>query len=241
MPTDDRWPPTPPHGEGRASAGASDPRWSGHPHYEGYNRQSPPVAGRPTPPTRDPANGYAPPAPARPGPEPDLFAPRRGPVRGHGRRKRRFPILALVILLLGIAAVGAGLRFAPGSPFAPVKGGDAAGDEPTPTPTPTPAPLPFRVDTVTLPTLGTGGFVSWAIMDRRSGEIWGSDNMTTTSWTASMIKGWLAADYLRRAADASRTPTTSQLHTVEIMIRDSDNNAATTSTTPTARAPRSSG
>lgn len=68
--------------------------------------------------------------------------------------------------------------------------------------------------------------MSWSLMDRRSGQIWGSDTMAETTWPASMIKPWLAADYLRRIADSGKTPTTAQLHEVEIMIRDSDNNAA---------------
>ncbi len=81
-------------------------------------------------------------------------------------------------------------------------------------------PLPFRPATVTV---SGDSWLSWALMDRRTGEIWGSATMDETSWTASMIKAWLAADYLRRAGD-EMTP---QLrHTVEIMIRDSDNDAA---------------
>jgi hypothetical protein len=68
----------------------------------------------------------------------------------------------------------------------------------------------------------TKGFLSWALMDRRTGEIWGSANMTSTSTTMSMIKAWLAADYLR----LHETPTSSRLKDLEIMIRDSDNGAA---------------
>jgi hypothetical protein len=60
-------------------------------------------------------------------------------------------------------------------------------------------------------------------MDRRTGQIWGSSTMDETSWTASMIKAWLAADYLQRAG---QTLTADQHHMIEIMIRDSDNNAA---------------
>jgi hypothetical protein len=41
-----------------------------------------------------------------------------------------------------------------------------------------------------------------------------------------MIKAWLGADYLRRAAAAKQTPSDDELNTLEIMIRDSDNDAA---------------
>jgi hypothetical protein len=183
----------------------------------------PPAAGLP----QAPFETYAPPRPRR-GASQGPISPRKGPVRSHGKRKRRVSVLAVLILLIGFGAVGAGLRFIPGAPFAPTAGGPGGSqNEPTPTPEPTPEPLPFTVEEVSLPDLGTGGFLSWAIMDRRSGEIWGSKNMNATTWTASMIKGWLAADYLRRADEANRKPTTSQLHMLEIMIRDSDNNAAT--------------
>ena len=89
-----------------------------------------------------------------------------------------------------------------------------------PPPGPQPALL-FAKGTVTIP---TDGFLSWAVMDRRTGEIWGSANLTETTWPASMIKSWIAADYLRRASEGGRQP--SALGDVEIMIRDSDNNAA---------------
>jgi hypothetical protein len=71
-------------------------------------------------------------------------------------------------------------------------------------------------------------FLSWALMDRRTGQIWGSSTMDQASWTASMIKAWLAADYLRRATEQHQTPSADMLHTIEIMIRDSDNDAAST-------------
>src|SRR4029450_5685068 len=44
--------------------------------------------------------------------------------------------------------------------------------------------------------------------------------------TASMIKAWLGADFLRRAAERGQEPSPSQLRQVSIMIRDSDNQAA---------------
>jgi hypothetical protein len=133
----------------------------------------------------------------------------------------------IAFVILGLAAVGAGLRYVPGSPFAAAGAGDAqAGASPSVTPTPTPEPLPFRSAPVTTSTVATKGFLSWALLDRRSGEITGSANLDQTSTTASMIKAWLAADYLRRAAEKGEEPTTARLRELEILIRDSDNNAA---------------
>ncbi|GAA1768727.1 serine hydrolase [Luedemannella helvata] len=74
--------------------------------------------------------------------------------------------------------------------------------------------------------VGTDGFWSWALLDRTTGRIVGSANIAAQSTTASMIKAWLASDYLRMAAARGVTPSESTLHDLEIMIRDSDNAAA---------------
>ena len=66
------------------------------------------------------------------------------------------------------------------------------------------------------------GFWSWTVLDRRTGAMAGSDNAATTQRTASMIKAWLAADYLRRTPN----PSTSNLRQLTSMIRNSDNTAA---------------
>ncbi|HLT11948.1 MAG TPA: hypothetical protein VK028_14285 [Micromonosporaceae bacterium] len=98
-------------------------------------------------------------------------------------------------------------------------GGAGAGREDSPQD----EPLPFANAPVNI---HTDGFLGWALMDRRSGEIWGSTNLAETTWPASMIKAWIAADYLRRAHENGVTPSAGALHQIEIMIRDSDNNAA---------------
>src|SRR5438477_9028245 len=50
-------------------------------------------------------------------------------------------------------------------------------------------------------TISTTGFWSWALMDRTNGAITAaSPNAAATNVTASMIKAWLAADFLRRSA-----------------------------------------
>ncbi len=76
-------------------------------------------------------------------------------------------------------------------------------------------------------TVSTTGFWSWALMDRTTGVITAaSPNAAATNVTASMIKAWLAADFLRRSAEKNDPPGSSDMHELTIMIRDSDNNAA---------------
>jgi len=134
-------------------------------------------------------------------------------------------------MVLGLVAVGAGLRFLPGSPFAPKaananRPGGGSASAAAPSSSPSLVPLAFRPATVTAQSVGTTGFLSWAVLDRRTGEIFGSTNITATSTTASMIKPWIASDYLRRLDEKGQTPTASRLKDLEAMIIDSDNNAA---------------
>ncbi|GAA2386199.1 hypothetical protein [Dactylosporangium salmoneum] len=66
------------------------------------------------------------------------------------------------------------------------------------------------------------GFWSWTVLDRRTGVSAGSANANVAQRTASMIKAWLAADYLRRTP----SPSKSNLSQLTQMIRNSDNAAA---------------
>jgi hypothetical protein len=63
---------------------------------------------------------------------------------------------------------------------------------------------------------------SWALLDRRTGELWSSPNGDEASRTASMVKVWHAALYLRTYPE----PTPAWLAAISTMIRDSDNAAA---------------
>lgn len=81
-------------------------------------------------------------------------------------------------------------------------------------------PAALRVGAVTA---RTDGFLSWAFLDRRTGRITGSANFGAPSDTMSMVKAWLAADFLRTA---DHEPTATELGRIRIMIRDSDNGAA---------------
>jgi hypothetical protein len=75
--------------------------------------------------------------------------------------------------------------------------------------------------------VNTTGFWSWSVLDRNTGAQTGSANADRTNVTASMIKAWLAADYLRRKAEKNAKPSAHDLSELTIMIRDSDNDAAT--------------
>jgi hypothetical protein len=69
-------------------------------------------------------------------------------------------------------------------------------------------------------------FFGWALLDRRTGDITGSDNMSTgTNSTESMIKVWIVADYLRQLP-AGSTPDDGTLDELAAAIIHSDDNAA---------------
>lgn len=67
---------------------------------------------------------------------------------------------------------------------------------------------------------------SWALLDHRTGTLSGSPNLGGTSATASLIKAWIGADFLRRANEAGRRPGDRRMRQLRIMLRDSDNAAA---------------
>ncbi|MEU6072175.1 hypothetical protein [Micromonospora sp. NPDC047074] len=145
-------------------------------------------------------------------------------------------LIAVAVVLVGLVLVS--LRLLPGSPFestAAARWGAPAGPvdratgapsdrssrpSPSPTPSPTPEPLPFEAQELDL---DIEGWYSWSVLDRRSGEIIGSDNMDETNTTASLIKAWIVADHLRRADEQGQTPSDAKLADATRIIRDSDN------------------
>jgi hypothetical protein len=144
----------------------------------------------------------------------------------------------VVVVVLALAALA---RFVPGSPFAagassasaPHATATAGTSKPAPTkaPTPTPSPTPTLAALQFAPnpvTVQTDGFFSWALMDRRTGQIWGSPTIAGTTWPASMIKAWLGSDFLRLATEKKQTPNSASMALLDKMIRDSDNDAAQT-------------
>ncbi|WP_030486249.1 hypothetical protein [Micromonospora chokoriensis] len=149
-------------------------------------------------------------------------------------------LIGIAVILIGLVLVS--LRLLPGSPFessAAAKWGDAGSDangrsggtstdrsarSPAPSPSPSLEPLPFVA--TDLSNLDIKGWYSWSVLDRRTGKIIGSKNMGETSTTASMIKAWVVADYLRRADEAGQTPSDAKLADATLIIRDSDNTRA---------------
>ncbi|MFG1886806.1 hypothetical protein ACGFIR_02910 [Micromonospora sp. NPDC049051] len=145
-------------------------------------------------------------------------------------------LIVIAVVLIGLVLVS--LRLLPGSPFestaaatwgTPAERATTAPSNrstrpsPSPSPTPEPEPLPFQAKDLDL---DIEGWYSWSVLDRRSGEIIGSDNMDETSTTASLIKAWIVADYLRRADEKGQTPSDAKLADATKIIRDSDNTRA---------------
>ncbi|MEV6691010.1 serine hydrolase [Micromonospora sp. NPDC051196] len=155
--------------------------------------------------------------------------------RRRSRETSRLRLAAIASVLIGLLLVS--LRLIPGSPLESTAAaqwgtGSSGGrgsnltdrsTRPTPaspSPSPEPEPLPFEAKDLDL---DIDGWYAWSVLDRRSGEIIGSDNMDETSTTASLIKSWIVADYLRRTADAGQTPSDAKLADLTKIIRDSDN------------------
>ncbi|HWH00577.1 MAG TPA: serine hydrolase [Pilimelia sp.] len=69
-------------------------------------------------------------------------------------------------------------------------------------------------------------FVSWALLERRTGRVAGSATLAAATDSTSVIVPWLAADFLRLAGDRGRRPDEERLRQLRVMIRDSDQAAA---------------
>jgi hypothetical protein len=124
--------------------------------------------------------------------------------------------MMIVVLIAGLLTIADSIKHGQRQAAGGLAHSDAAANSSRSRITMRPAPV----------TLDEEGFVSWALLDRRTNKITGSPNISETNDTASMIKSWLAADYLRRASEANETPSHQRLHELSIMIRDSDNAAA---------------
>jgi hypothetical protein len=115
-----------------------------------------------------------------------------------------------------VAYFAQGIRFGPDQALQPTL---AMADQPAP-----PLLGPAQVK------LSVQGLQSWALFDRATGNVSGSANSASAiSSTESMVKIWIAADYLGRVADAKpipEQPSSDRLDELSRMIRDSDNTAA---------------
>jgi hypothetical protein len=160
-----------------------------------------------------------------------------GSRRRPGSNRRPLAYSAVAVILVGLML--ASLRFVPGSPFrsTAAQSGTASGrstgtpadrstrTKPTAQPSPSPSlePLPFQAKQLDL---DIKGWYAWSVLDKRTGKIIGSKNMGETNTTASMIKSWIVADYLRLTAEAGQTPSDAKLGDATMIIRDSDNTRA---------------
>jgi len=71
-------------------------------------------------------------------------------------------------------------------------------------------------------------FFGWSLLDRKTGQtIAHSDNAATaTNYTESMIKVWIASDFLSRTVKAGKKPTQHDLDQLRLMIIHSDDTIA---------------
>ncbi|MEU3452507.1 hypothetical protein ABZ671_02715 [Micromonospora sp. NPDC006766] len=95
--------------------------------------------------------------------------------------------------------------------------GAGAGAEPSPLSPPTLAAGPVSVDF-------QGDFFGWALLDRSTGKIDGSNNMSETNSAESVLKAWIVSDYLRQLG--SKNPPTVLQTAASLAIRDSNDEAA---------------
>ncbi|MBQ0902597.1 hypothetical protein [Micromonospora sp. U21] len=136
-------------------------------------------------------------------------------------RSRVIMVFAVVAVLLGgvLLVPAAYARLAGDDGIG--GGGGGAGSVAAPSPTPPPPPtLAAGPVSVTF----KGEFFSWALLDRQTGKISGSSNMTSTSSTESMIKAWIVSDYLRQLGD--KEPSAGLKKSASAAIRDSNDDAA---------------
>jgi hypothetical protein len=148
---------------------------------------------------------------------PSLPPPR--PQRGRGLSLAAVATVVVALIVAGTLTLG-GRRGPAGLGLPPVDTSGSTTPTATTSPTPPPGLAPPTVD------VEVKGYYSWALLDRRTGARYGSTNMAVTNFTESMVKAWLASDYLRRTAEAGAEPPQSRLDQLVKMIRDSNDGAA---------------
>ncbi len=124
--------------------------------------------------------------------------------------------LVAVFALVGCS--GKASQAAGGASPSPSSSAASAAPSAEPSASSGPGPL-FDPDEVKL---SVKGFWSWAFLDFKTGEIESSTPANALSDTASMSKAWVAADYLRRAAEKNQQPNSTIMAELSTMIRDSD-------------------
>jgi hypothetical protein len=144
-------------------------------------------------------------------------------------RRLRVVVAAGGATVFAVAAVAVWLAFAGGAGIAAWRPGGPASEQPAadllaaPT-TPPPPPMPTLAAPAD-PTAITAEarLFGWALLDRRTGAVTGSANSATALNTVeSMIKPWIAADYLRRLTESGEQPTEQAVDEITLMIIDSN-------------------
>jgi hypothetical protein len=69
-------------------------------------------------------------------------------------------------------------------------------------------------------------WISWALLDRRTGTVTGSSNLAATVRAEATVKAWIAADDLRRLAERRLRPDDEEVAALSAMVRDNDDRAA---------------
>ncbi len=149
---------------------------------------------------------------------------------------------AVFVVYLAAAASAAAVAVPVARAALPVRPAHAAAPPPLPPPSPSTSPSPFvahlqvaaqqppppptvhaPADPAAIKTPASLNFFGWALLDRRTGQATGSANReTATNTTESMLKVWIAAEYLRHSAN----PGAGALAELHKMIVDSDDNVA---------------
>ncbi|WP_422737837.1 hypothetical protein ACN263_00285 [Micromonospora sp. WMMD729] len=138
-------------------------------------------------------------------------------------RSRVTMVLAVVAVILGgvllVPTAYARLSSDAGEGGGGEGGGTTSVAAPAPAPPPPPTLAAGRVSVAF-----KGEYFSWALLDRKTGKVSGSSNMSATSSTESMIKAWIVSDYLRQLGD--KEPTSGLKQMASLAIIDSNDNAA---------------
>jgi hypothetical protein len=142
-------------------------------------------------------------------------------------------VATAVVVLIATAAVITGARLARNGADAALGAPiDTPGESAPTQPTPTADVLAEAPDTLRLAApdepirIRNASLFGWALLDRTNGAMAGSPNSgRVTNTVESMIKPWIAADHLRRLAEAGRRPSAASLDELFTMIVDSNDPA----------------
>ena len=156
-------------------------------------------------------------------------APNTGRHRPNRRRSLRIAYVCVLVLsvLSGTAIGGVHLWSAyaqrtPSAQSRPPDGVTASSTPGRPSAAPpleaaleaTPAPVSVRVS--------AHGFLSWALLDQRTGRLSGSSDVAVPGAAMSVVQPWLAADQLRRVDARGHRPSPTRLRQLRAIVRGDD-------------------